>query len=135
MRCRGSATRSCRAPRSFRSSRRTRRGGSLAEPKPRRTPMLTPSVERRDLMAIAHLLQFADSTLPVGAFSFSNGLESAVQHGVVHDVPTLREFVRTATRQAASADGIALLVAHRTALAGDLERLQEADRAVLNRKL
>ncbi|MDF2698368.1 MAG: ureF [Labilithrix sp.] len=86
-------------------------------------------------MDIARVLQFADSTLPVGAFSFSNGLESAVQCGVVHDVTTLREFVRTATRQVASADGIALLVAHRAALASDLERLREADQAVLNRKL
>jgi urease accessory protein len=86
-------------------------------------------------MDIARVLQFGDSMLPVGAFSFSNGLESAVKHGVVRDVVTLREFVRTATRQAASSDGIALLVAHRAALAADLARLGEADHAVLNRKL
>ncbi len=53
--------------------------------------------------------------LPVGAFSFSGGLESAVQQGVVRDVATSREFVRTATDQAASGDGIALLAAHRAA--------------------
>ena len=39
---------------------------------------------------LLRLLQFGDSMLPVGAFSFSNGLESAVQQGVVHDAATLR---------------------------------------------
>ena len=40
----------------------------------------------------AGLLQFGDSMLPVGAFSFSNGLESAVQQGLVHDADTLRHL-------------------------------------------
>jgi len=35
-----------------------------------------------DLMRV---LQFGDSVLPVGAFSFSSGLESAIQHHLVHD--------------------------------------------------
>ena len=38
-------------------------------------------------------LQFGDSLLPTGSFSFSNGLESAVQEHVVHDRRTLAEFV------------------------------------------
>jgi urease accessory protein len=80
-------------------------------------------------------LQFGDSMLPVGAFSFSNGLESAVQVGVVHDLRTLRQFVQTATEQAALGDGIAVLEAHRGAQAGDLGRIIAADRAVFCRKL
>src|SRR4051794_23074655 len=80
-------------------------------------------------------LQFGDSVLPVGSFSFSNGLESAVQFGVVHDLDTLREFVRTALRQAATGDGIAVLAAFRAARAGDDHRVDAADRAVFNRKL
>lgn len=80
-------------------------------------------------------LQFGDSMLPVGAFSFSNGLESAVQEAVVHDVGTLREFVRTATEQAATGDGIAVLEAHRAARAGDFARIVAADEAVYCRKL
>ena len=32
------------------------------------------------------LLQFGDSVLPVGSFSFSNGIEAAVQQRIVHDV-------------------------------------------------
>ncbi|MEU6202579.1 urease accessory protein UreF [Micromonospora musae] len=81
------------------------------------------------------LLQFGDSVFPVGAFSFSNGLEMAVQHGVVHDRSTLQEFVRSVTRVAATSDGVALLVAHRAAAAGDLDRIRQADEAVHLRKI
>lgn len=86
-------------------------------------------------MKLVRALQFGDSMLPVGAFSFSNGLESAIEHRVVHDTSTLRQFVRTATRQAALADGIALLAAHRAARSGDESQLLRIDRAVMNRKL
>lgn len=80
-------------------------------------------------------LQFGDSMLPVGAFSFSNGLESAVQEHIVHDLATLRQFVKTAAEQAATCDGIALLEAHRGAQAKDLSRVITADQAVYCRKL
>jgi urease accessory protein len=85
--------------------------------------------------ALARILQFGDSMLPVGAFSFSGGLESAIQQGVVRDVATLREFVLTVTEQAGSVDGIGVLAAHRAAAAADLERVSEVDRAMYNRKL
>ena len=81
------------------------------------------------------LLQFGDSMLPVGAFSFSNGLESAVQRGFVHDPDSLERFVRTATRQSATSDGIALLEAFRAARENDVARIERADRAIFNRKL
>jgi urease accessory protein len=84
---------------------------------------------------LMRILQFGDSTLPVGAFSFSNGFESAVQTGLVHDLDTLRQFVQTATEQAATGDGVAVLAAHRGALAEDFARVVEADRAVFHRKL
>lgn len=84
---------------------------------------------------LLRLLQFGDSAFPVGAFSFSNGLESGVQHGTVHDLDTLRQFVRTAVHQAATMDGIALLVAHRSAVESDLDGVKAADAALLRRKL
>src|SRR5579864_9547025 len=80
-------------------------------------------------------LQFGDSLLPVGSFSFSNALEPAVEKGIVSDDATLREFVRTLTRRAATSDGIALLEAHRGARERDLGRIVRADRAVFERKL
>ena len=55
-----------------------------------------------NILELMRALQFGDSMLPVGAFSFSNGLESAVQESVVHDLDTLRQFVKTATRQAST---------------------------------
>jgi urease accessory protein len=84
--------------------------------------------------ALARLLQFGDSMFPIGGFSFSCGLESAVQTGVVHDRATLRAFARTALEQAARHDGIALIAAHRAAIADDVETLIAIDRRVFARK-
>lgn len=81
------------------------------------------------------ILQFGDSVLPVGAFSFSNGLESAVQNGIVSDVESLRRFVRTAVVQAGTSDGVGMLEAFRASAANDLARVERADRAIFNRKL
>jgi urease accessory protein len=81
------------------------------------------------------VLQFGDSLLPIGSFSFSNALESAVQEGTVQDTATLGEFVTAAARRAATSDGIALLGAHRAACQRDIGRIIQADRAVFERKL
>jgi len=83
---------------------------------------------------LARLLQFGDSMFPIGGFSFSCGLESAVQTGVVKDRTTLHEFARTALEQAARGDGIALIAAHRAAVVGDVEALVAIDRQVFARK-
>jgi urease accessory protein len=84
---------------------------------------------------LARALQFGDSTFPVGGFAFSGGLESAIQKRVVTDAQTLEEFARTAVEQAAAGDGIALVWAHRAALAGDLAELVRIDERVYARKL
>jgi urease accessory protein len=81
------------------------------------------------------VLQFGDSLLPIGSFSFSNALESAVQEQVVWDAATLSEFVLTSTRRAATSDGIALLEAHRAVREADIDHIVRADRAVFERKL
>jgi urease accessory protein len=81
------------------------------------------------------VLQFGDSLLPIGSFSFSNALESAVQEEVVGDAAALGEFVLASVRRAATSDGIALLEAHRAAREADLGRIVRADRAVFERKL
>ena len=84
---------------------------------------------------LARLLQFGDSMFPVGGFSFSGGLESAVQQRVVTDAATLLAFTRTATAQAAGGDGVALIHAHRAARAGDLAEVARIDERVFARKL
>lgn len=90
---------------------------------------------RTAMTDISRLLQFGDSMFPIGGFSFSSGLESAVQTGVVRDLSTLRDYVKTALEQAARGDGIALVAAHRAARAGDIAALADIDREVYCRKL
>jgi urease accessory protein len=84
---------------------------------------------------LARLLQFGDSMFPIGGFAFSGGLESAVQKRVVTDATTLEAFARTAVEQAAMGDGIAVVCAHRAAVACDVDGLVRIDRLVHARKL
>ena len=86
-------------------------------------------------MHLARILQFGDSTFPIGSFSFSNGLESAIQRGVVTDTGTLLDFTRTAVEQASRGDGVGLICAHRAALAGDIDEVIRVDVRVHARKL
>ncbi len=58
-------------------------------------------------MQLIRLLEFADSAFPVGTFSFSNGLETAAEEGLVHDAATLEAYTRDIVRQTARTDGIA----------------------------
>jgi len=84
---------------------------------------------------LARMLQFGDSVFPIGGFSFSGGLESAIQKRVVTDAATLLAFARTAVEQAARGDGIGLVCAHRAAASGDDEELVRIDRRIHARKL
>ncbi|WP_369415042.1 urease accessory protein UreF [Acuticoccus kalidii] len=87
------------------------------------------------MVRLGRLLQFSDSTLPVGAFAFSNGLESALQTEVVTDPASLREYVELILRQSARMDGIAFLHAHRAAMNGDHDAILVADRAIWCRRV
>ncbi|HTE14146.1 MAG TPA: urease accessory protein UreF [Burkholderiales bacterium] len=42
---------------------------------------------------LARLLQLASPTLPVGAYSYSQGLEAAVEAGVVHDAGSAQSWI------------------------------------------
>jgi urease accessory protein len=44
-------------------------------------------------MSLAKLLQLASPTLPVGAYSYSGGLEAAIEAGVVKDAATAERWV------------------------------------------
>jgi len=43
--------------------------------------------------ALLHLLQFASPALPIGAYSYSQGLEAALESGLVHDAATARAWI------------------------------------------
>ncbi|WP_375309750.1 urease accessory protein UreF [Bradyrhizobium sp. A5] len=85
--------------------------------------------------SLSRMLQFGDSMFPIGAFSFSSGLESAIQEGAVTNAATLRAFAQTALEQAARGDCIALIAAHRAATADDVDTLVRIDAQVYARKL
>lgn len=87
-------------------------------------------MEPSTVARLLHLVEFSDSAFPVGAFSFSNGLETAADRGVVHDAATLEEYARTMAVQAAFSDGVAALCACRAARAGDFDGAAAADARV-----
>src|SRR5262249_57738090 len=122
-----SATSSCRAEKSCPISRRMNPvacsvGRKRCCDHMTRDPAV-PTVATR----LVRALQLGDSMFPIGGFSFSCGVESAIQTGVVADAATLHAFTRTAVEQAARGDGIALIAAHRAAVVGDLEALIHID--------
>ncbi|WP_151637151.1 urease accessory protein UreF [Noviherbaspirillum aerium] len=43
--------------------------------------------------ALLHLLQLASPSLPIGAYSYSQGLEAALENGMVHDETTARTWI------------------------------------------
>lgn len=43
--------------------------------------------------ALLNLLQFASPALPIGAYSYSQGLEAALENGTVHNAPTARAWI------------------------------------------
>ncbi|MBD5306695.1 MAG: urease accessory protein UreF [Bacteroides sp.] len=88
-----------------------------------------------DMSAVMKLLQFTDSTFPVGTFSFSNGLETASFEHIVHDAQTLGEFAEAQALQAAFSDGVAALASYRAALNGNLDGILAADKALMDFKM
>ncbi len=86
---------------------------------------------RQSIAEAMRLVQLTDSALPVGTFSFSNGLETAAQTGLVRDAATLEEYVLDMVRQTAHTDGIAALHACRSRLCFDYDGIAEADRALM----
>jgi urease accessory protein len=46
-----------------------------------------------DALALSRLLQLASPMLPVGAYSYSQGLEAAIEAGTVHDPNTTRAWI------------------------------------------
>lgn len=43
--------------------------------------------------SLLHLLQFASPALPIGAYSYSQGLEAALECGMVHDAASARAWI------------------------------------------
>jgi len=46
--------------------------------------------------SLLHLLQLASPSLPIGAYSYSQGMESAIDAGLVHDAASARAWIHAA---------------------------------------
>lgn len=86
------------------------------------------------LLSLFRLAQLADGTLPVGAFSFSLGLEAAVGEGIVSNAEELEEFARGALYVAAESDCVILTEAFRAESCGDFTRVEALDHHLLTLK-
>ncbi|MBC9179898.1 urease accessory protein UreF [Roseomonas ludipueritiae] len=73
-----------------------------------------------DTAALARLLSWLSPAYPVGAYTYSHGLERAVEDGAVRDRATLVDYV-TAVLEAGAGriDGALLAAAHGAAAAGE----------------
>jgi urease accessory protein len=49
--------------------------------------------------SLLHLLQFASPALPVGGYSYSQGLEAALEDGLVHDAVSARAWIVRGLRE------------------------------------
>src|SRR5471032_2508461 len=80
-----------------------------------------------DEKALFQLMSWLSPAFPVGAFSYSHGIEYAVETGLVIDEATLEGWTRTCLHQEFGNIGGAMLrAAYEAAAAGDVMRLSEA---------
>jgi urease accessory protein len=92
-------------------------------------PHMHPSGGTPEAQALLRLLQLASPSLPVGAYSYSEGLEYAVHAGAVRDAATLRAWIEDGLEfGAARLEAAVLARVHDAWRQDDLERVQSWDR-------
>ncbi len=76
--------------------------------------------------ALYRLMTWLSPAYPIGGFSYSHGVEYAVEAGLVRDAAALEGWVGAVLRWGSGRSGAALFIAaHRAASAGDAERLDD----------
>ena len=71
-----------------------------------------------------YLLQINDALFPIGAYSHSQGLETYIQRGIVHDKATAKEYIHHKIRwNLAFTELLAARLSYLAAAYGDLEQL------------
>jgi urease accessory protein len=79
-------------------------------------------------LQFVHALQLTDSFFPVGAFAYSDGLETAAANGTVHDAESLRIWMNHFLDQAfLPCDGLAFMKSADAFRRGDFETVCRID--------
>ncbi|HIK06518.1 MAG TPA: urease accessory protein UreF [Trichormus sp. M33_DOE_039] len=72
-----------------------------------------------------HLLQLASSALPVGAYSYSEGLETLVENNIITNPDSLKHWLEAELRYGAiRVETAVMLRVHQAVSKGDLEKLR-----------
>lgn len=85
---------------------------------------ITPMTDHADTKALLRLVTWLSPAFPVGAFSYSGGLEQAVHDGLVTDAPGLLRWLQTLIEHGSSWND-AVLLAESYRACGDTPRLAE----------
>lgn len=84
------------------------------------------SLDAHEQAALFRLMTWLSPSFPVGAFSYSSGIEWAVEAGDITDMTTLREWLAAMLIDGAGfCDGVLMCHAHRAASADDKNALKE----------
>jgi urease accessory protein len=79
-------------------------------------------------LQFAHALQLTDSFFPVGAFAYSDGLETAAANGAIHDADSLKAWlVHYVENVFVPCDGLALLKCAEAMHRGDIRTIHAVD--------
>ncbi|MDD3224275.1 MAG: urease accessory protein UreF [Clostridium sp.] len=74
------------------------------------------------------MLQIADSIFPIGAYTQSNGLETYVQKGIVHDSKTAEQYLKSMLKNNYMYnDFLAVKLAYEYMQKGDMEKIKSLD--------
>jgi urease accessory protein len=91
------------------------------------TPLAEPAaaLSAHEAAALYRLMTWLSPAFPVGAFSWSSGIEWAVEAGDIVDVTTLQDWLSSMLEGPGFCDGVFLAHAHRTAAGSDDAMLRE----------
>jgi urease accessory protein len=87
---------------------------------------LSGGMTEREVAALYRLMTWLSPSFPVGGFSYSSGIEWAVEAGDITDAASLRDWLATMLADGSGfCDGVFLAQAHRAAEAGDDAALRD----------
>ena len=111
-----------------------REGGADNNARPISTPLPNPppqggrgrSCDRGETASLYRLMAWLSPSYPVGAFSYSSGIEWAVEAGDIIDAPTLTDWLSLMmSRGAGFCDAVLFVHTHRAALKNDETALRD----------